>query len=185
MSCRPSSAAQGLFGGVEQRFDQKSSGRLAVGTADACGGESALWMAEESCKRLRERTAAVSDFEDGHAGLKYKEMVELGRGVRDDAQRAGGNGLFDVAVAVGVSSNDPIYPSMRNSPSRIIGHFMNWAMFYALELFPRGQIGSVQNKAVRYPKRPPSLKCVIPFEQVASFVPPADLYLHLEPHCGI
>ena len=54
--------------------------------------------AAEACGQ---RAAAVLDFEDGKAGLVDEQMVEGLRGVGDDAERAGGDGFLDVAIAVG------------------------------------------------------------------------------------
>ncbi len=88
-------------GGVEERFDEESGGGFAVGAGDSGGGELALGMAEERGGGLGERAAAVLDFEDGQAGLIDGEMVEGLRGVGDDAERAGGDGFLDVAIAVG------------------------------------------------------------------------------------
>ena len=88
-------------GGVEQRFGEECGCGFAVGAGDAGGGELALGMAEECGGGLGERAAAVFDFEDGQAGLVDEQMIEGLRGVGDDAERAGGNGLVDVAIAVG------------------------------------------------------------------------------------
>ena len=88
-------------GGVEQRFGEEGGCGFAVGAGDAGGGELALGMAEECGGSLGERAAAVLDLEDGQAGLVDGEVVEGLRGVGDDAERAGGDGFFDVAIAVG------------------------------------------------------------------------------------
>jgi hypothetical protein len=87
-------------GGVEQRFDEKGGGGFAVGAGDAGGGEAALGMAEEGGGCFSERAAAVLDFEHRQAWLIDEQMVEGGRGVCDDAERAGGDGFVDVAIAV-------------------------------------------------------------------------------------
>ena len=54
--------------------------------------------AAEACG---ERAAAVLDLEHRQAGLKDEQMVEGLRGVGNDAERAGGDGLVDIAIAVG------------------------------------------------------------------------------------
>ena len=59
-------------GGVEQRFGQKGGGGFAVGAGDAGGGELALGMAEEGGGGLRQRAAAMLDFEDGQAGRRRR-----------------------------------------------------------------------------------------------------------------
>ena len=87
-------------GGVEERLDEEGRCRLAIGSGDAGGRQLALGMAEEGCGGLGQGAAAVFDLEDGQAGLEDEQVVELMRGVGDDAESAGGDGLFHVAIAI-------------------------------------------------------------------------------------
>ena len=86
--------------GVQKRLGQKCGRGFAVGARDACSGERALGVAKESRGSLGERAAAVLDVKNGYSWLVDGEMVEGLRGVGEDAQRARGDGLLDVAIAV-------------------------------------------------------------------------------------
>ncbi len=88
-------------GGIQQRFGQKGRGGFAVGAGDSGGGELAFGMAEECGGSLGQRAAAVLDLEQRQARLIDGEVVEGRRGVGNDAERARGNGLLHVAIAVG------------------------------------------------------------------------------------
>ena len=91
----------GAGGGVEKRLGEKCGRGFAIGAGNAGGGERALGMAEEGRRSLSKSAAAVLDVKDRQAGLVDGEMVEALRGVGDDAQRARGDGFFDIAIAVG------------------------------------------------------------------------------------
>ena len=58
-------------------------------------------MCEERGRGLGEGAASVFDFENRQTGLEDKQMIEGLRRVSHNAERAGGNSLVDVAVAVG------------------------------------------------------------------------------------
>ncbi len=88
-------------GDVEELFDEEGGGGFAVGASDAGGGEFFLWMAEEGGGGFGKGATAMLDFEDGNFWIVDKQMIEGGRGVGDDAKSARGEGLFDVAIAVG------------------------------------------------------------------------------------
>ena len=86
---------------IEQPFKQKCGGRLAVGSRNACDGQFSLRMTEEGSRSLGQRTPTVFNFEDRQARFKHKQVIEPLRGVSDDAQRARGKSLVNVAIAVG------------------------------------------------------------------------------------
>ena len=91
----------GAGSGIQQRLHEEGCGGLAVCAGDAGSLELAFGMAEEGRRSLGQRTPAVFHFKDRQAGLKDQQMVELRRRIGDDTQRARGDGLLHVTIAVG------------------------------------------------------------------------------------
>ena len=85
---------------IQQRLKQERGGRLAVGPRDSRGRELALRMSKESRRSLGQRAPSVFHLEHRQPGFEDQQMIELLRRIGNDAERARGNCLFHVTVAV-------------------------------------------------------------------------------------